>query len=168
MTELVLMRHGAAVDRGDPLCPADADRPLTVRGASRAKLAARALRVLGVSPQLVLASPHLRATQTARIAAAELALPKKRVKACEALRPNAAPEELWDELRGLHRDVVLCVGHAPVLDAILCAALGAKPRTMWLKKGGAAAVSLTLDGASVQGRLSWLLPPKLLRSFARS
>lgn len=166
MTELVLMRHGSAVDRGDPLCPADPDRPLTVRGASRSKVSARALRALGAAPQLILTSPYLRAVQTAQIVANELSLAKKRVKESAALLPGAPPEALWEELRNARRDVVLCVGHGPGLDALLAAALGTPLRAMWLKKGGAAALELTLEGEEIRGQLQWLLPPRLLRSFA--
>ncbi|TNF31122.1 MAG: hypothetical protein EP329_12835 [Deltaproteobacteria bacterium] len=168
MTQLVLMRHGTAVDRGDPLCPADADRPLTVRAASRAKLSARALRTLGVTPQLILSSPYLRAMQTAKIVAAELSIPKKRIRASEALAPEASPADLWSEVRAAGRDLILCVGHGPGLDALLAELLGTPARAMWLKKGGAAAVELSLEGDAVTGKLEWLLPPRLLRSFARS
>ena len=145
MTELVLMRHESAVERGDPLCPADPDRPLTVRGASRAKVSARALRALGAAPQLILTSPFLRAVQTARIVASELSLATKRVKETDALLPDAAPEALWEELRRTRREVVLCVGHGPGLDAVLAAAFGTPLRAMWLKKGGAASLEVTLE-----------------------
>ena len=62
--ELYLVRHGLAEERGDAW-PDDTKRPLTDEGISRMRKAARGLARLGVSVEVVLTSPLVRARQTA-------------------------------------------------------------------------------------------------------
>src|SRR5258706_7668086 len=69
--ELYLVRHGVAEERGDAW-PDDAKRPLTDEGISRMRKVTRGLAELGVSLDLILTSPLVRARQTAEILAAGL------------------------------------------------------------------------------------------------
>src|SRR6266436_1539159 len=69
--ELYLIRHALAADRGDAW-PDDSKRPLTDEGMSRMRKAARGLARLGVSVEVVLTSPLVRARQTAEIVAGGL------------------------------------------------------------------------------------------------
>jgi len=165
MIELFLLRHAHAVERGDPRCPEDFERPLTLEGANRTRRAARALRALGVQPDLVITSPYLRATQTARLVASECGVPPELLREAEALLPAARPDALWRLLGELRAERVLCVGHAPSLGRFLSAALGTATNALSLKKAGAAHLTATL-GPTPRGRLVWLLPPRLLRNFA--
>ena len=58
--------------------------------------------------------------------------------------------------------VVFCFGHAPQLDDLVAAAIGAKHHVTALKKAGVAAIELKrLTPPS--GQLLWLATPKLLR-----
>src|SRR5438093_12133138 len=66
--ELYLVRHGLAEERGE-LWPDDSKRPLTEKGMSRMRKATRGLARLGVSLDVVLTSPLVRARQTAEIVA---------------------------------------------------------------------------------------------------
>jgi phosphohistidine phosphatase SixA len=66
---LWLLRHAEAAD-GTP----DDDRPLTERGIAQAEAAGHALAHLGVSIDICLSSPKLRALQTAQLACAPLGL----------------------------------------------------------------------------------------------
>lgn len=167
--ELVLLRHGIAVPRDDPRCPPDEDRPLTEKGIRRTHRSARGLQALGAVPGAILVSPLLRARQTAEIAAGVFGLAPAATFRTDALRPEGDPRRVLDEARRLAESVpverVLCVGHAPNLDRVLAAAVGATGGTVTsLGKAGAACVRW--EGRSGRARLRWLIPPRLLRRLA--
>ncbi len=159
---LVLFRHGIAIDREDPDCPADADRFLTEKGLVRTQAAARGLKALGVSPQAILSSPWLRARQTAQIAAQVLGVPEKEIKNTKALLWDAPPAALFAELAKLKVDEVLCTGHAPHLDEAIAYGLGLTTVFTQLKKAGAACLEIT-PGLAPCGVLLWLVTSKQLR-----
>ncbi len=66
---LLLIRHADAGDRDPGRWPDDSQRPLTDRGRKRHRRVARKLRRRGLVPTLVLASPWLRAWETAVLTA---------------------------------------------------------------------------------------------------
>lgn len=141
---LYLLRHGDAEDGdGD-----DAARRLTGKGERQAQAAGRALAALGAQPDACLASPKVRAAETARLA-------------CEPL--GLAPE-LAEELRGgrfdgpalaAGRGDVLLVGHEPDFSGEVGRLTGANAK---LKKGGLAIV----DGSTLLA----LLRPSDLTAIA--
>src|SRR5580765_5526743 len=94
--ELYLIRHAIAEARGEAW-PDDAKRPLTERGASRMRKAARALAKLGVSIDVVLTSPLTRTRQTAEIVAAAFD-PRPTVVNVEALAPGGGQTTVLSEL----------------------------------------------------------------------
>src|SRR5260370_40478702 len=65
--QLYIVRHGIAIDREDPTCPADPERYLTEEGVEKAKQVAKGVAALGVTGELFLTSPDGRAAQTAEI-----------------------------------------------------------------------------------------------------
>lgn len=123
---IYLLRHGDAEDSdGD-----DAARRLTSKGERQARAAGRALAALGAGIDTCLASPRLRAVETARLA-------------CEALELEP---EIADELQGggfdalalaAGRGDVLLVGHEPDLSAEVARLTGANVK---MRKGGLAIV----------------------------
>jgi phosphohistidine phosphatase SixA len=121
---VTFMRHGVAVDREDPRCPPDPERPLTVEGRNRTEAALRGLKALGLKPERVLASPWLRCQQTARLAIEGLGLPRRALVPSELLAPGADPRAIWDELAPLDLASVLLVGHGGTLEPIAGVALG--------------------------------------------
>ena len=64
-----LLRHGEAED-GSP----DAERKLTEKGERQSRVAGAALKKLGVKPDACLASPKVRAADTAKLACEPLAV----------------------------------------------------------------------------------------------
>jgi len=161
--QVVLFRHGIAVDRDDPECPPDELRPLTPRGLRRTRAAATGLRRLSVAPALILTSRLVRARHTAEIAADVLGLSPRRIRETRALAPDALPDELLEEVVELKLDAVLCVGHAPGLDLVLAEALGFRDRPpVRLKKAGAACLALDPANGS---QLVWVLEPSALRAL---
>lgn len=141
---IYLLRHGDAEDgTGD-----DAARCLTKKGERQSATAGKALAVLGVEIDACLASPKVRAADTARLA-------------CRAL--DLEPE-IADELRGgpfdsltlsAGRGNTLLVGHEPDFSGEVGRLTGANVK---LRKGGLAIV----DGST----LIALLRPKDLAAIA--
>jgi len=156
---LILFRHGIAVDRADPTCPPDPDRPLTAKGVRRTAAAAAGLARLEEPPDVVLTSPYLRARQTAEIATRLTGGPAPRVTS--ALEPGAPPSGVLELAHDIGASTVLCAGHAPNLDEVLAAALDRPGAFTQLKKAGAAAVEVGPAG----GVLLWMLPPRVLRAL---
>ena len=139
-----LLRHGDAAE-GSP----DSERPLTDKGREQSRTAGAALRSLGVELDACLASPKLRAADTARLACAE-------VGAEPQLEPKLAggPFDAEALAAGLG-DEVLLVGHDPDFSMAVHALTGAQVR---MKKGGLAAIH--------KGELVVLLRPRDLRAIA--
>ena len=67
--QLYIVRHGIAIEREDPKCPPDPERYLTEEGVEKTKQGAKGLVALGVTGDLFLTSPYVRAAQTAEISA---------------------------------------------------------------------------------------------------
>lgn len=119
------LRHGEAEDT-EP----DFDRRLTAKGERQARAAGAALAVLGVEIEVCLASPKIRARETARLA-------------CEPLGVEVTVDERLiggrfdplDLTAGL--DDVLLVGHEPDFSEAIAHLIGG---VVDMKKGGLAAV----------------------------
>jgi phosphohistidine phosphatase len=119
-----LLRHGEA-EQGSP----DAERRLTEKGERQSRNAGLALERLGVTIDACLASPKVRAADTARLACEALGVEVR-------LEPKLAggpfdPEAL---ATGLGENVLL-VGHDPDFSAAVHSLTGAQVR---MKKGGLA------------------------------
>ena len=140
---LWLLRHAEAAD-GAP----DNERPLTERGIQQATDAGRALKAIGASPDVCLASPRIRAQQTAQLACASLGLEVE-----SEPRLAGEPFDVKDLVAG--RGDVLLVGHDPSFTLLLHDLTGAQAR---MKKGGIAAIS--------KGELVTLLRPVELSAIA--
>ena len=135
-----LLRHGDAAD-GSP----DEERPLTKKGRRQAKAAGAALKALGVELDACLASPRIRALDTAKLVCEQLGVD---VHVEPALSGGPFdPRELTD---GLGEEVLL-VGHDPDFSMAVHDLTGAQVR---MKKGGLAALE--------KGELILLLRPSEL------
>jgi phosphohistidine phosphatase SixA len=157
---IVLFRHGIAIDRADPACPAEEHRPLTDLGRTRTRAAARGLSALDLHPGRILSSPWSRARQTAEIAASELDFGAERIEFTTALLPFATPSSILQELTPMIGGEVLLTGHAPHLDALLEELAGSSSAGVTrLKKAGAAAIEVSAG----RGRLEWMISPRELR-----
>lgn len=143
---IYLLRHGEAEDRAESID--DAARRLTEKGERQSLAAGMALRELGVEIDACLASPKVRARETARIACEALGVA---VEETEALR--GGPFDALALVAG--RGEVLLVGHEPDFSAEVGRLTGANVN---LKKGGIAVV----DGSALVA----LWRPKELRRIA--
>jgi phosphohistidine phosphatase len=166
MMHLYLIRHGIAVDREEPNCPPDTERPLTPKGMKRSHAAALGLRALDVKPAAVLTSPWLRAVQTAEIFCEAIGYSSKKIIRTDALKGTSAPSDLLRELQSMKARVVLCFGHEPHLHLIIGHVLHTSAKITELKKAGLALLELERVSPP-QGRLLALYPASTLRLLAK-
>jgi phosphohistidine phosphatase len=115
---LYLVRHAEAAP-GDP----DGLRPLTERGREQARRLGEQLAREGVRPDAVLASPLLRARQTAATVARALG---SECDADDRLAPGATPEQIVAAASGRGNTVVV-VGHQPDCGLAVAALAGDAP-----------------------------------------
>ncbi len=156
--QLWLLRHGDAEPHGTR---ADAERRLTERGESQARVAGIALARLQASFDAVLFSPKVRARQTAELAAEHWSEEQRGLlSAHSSLAAGFDARQALAELAGLPADGrLLLVGHEPDLSGVVGDLTGGRPD---LKKGGLAVVRL--EGAG--GELAVLLRPRELALIA--
>jgi phosphohistidine phosphatase len=166
--QLILFRHGIAVDRED-WKGNDQDRPLSEEGAERTKQAAQGLARLKLAPDHVYSSPLVRARQTAELVKEELAL-KPKIEILEELLPDAPPEALLARLAHLPaQGVVLCAGHEPHLSTTMGVMISGKTTArIEMKKAAAGCVGFSGSPKPGAGILQWILTPKILRLLGRS
>ena len=160
---LYLVRHGIAVDRQDPKCPPEAERPLTATGIQKTRSAALGLCETGAKPDVMITSPYVRAAQTAEIFAEALGFSLEKIRVSDALKPGENPAEILKEVSRLKAKEVACFGHAPHLDLAMSHLVGARSTFTELKKAGVAC--LEQSSAHGQWKLRWILTPRVLREL---
>ena len=163
--ELCIMRHGIAADRA--ISSSDAKRALTPEGRERMEEIAQGLARTGFTPDRILASPYVRAVETADVVARTLGS-GLRVEPCEALQPGGAPDALFDALaKQPARKAALVVGHEPDLSMLAASLVGAgRSHDFAFKKGGCCLIAFDRFPPKAPGRLVWWLTPRILRKLA--
>lgn len=164
--DLYLIRHGIAMDREDPRCPPDPERPLTPKGMKRTRAAALGLRALKIKPDAVLTSPWLRSAQTAEIFCEVIGFPSRKIVHADALKGTSSPAELFRELAKLRAKSVFCFGHEPHLHLVVGHVLHTAAKITELKKAGVACIDLERISPP-QGQLVALYPPGALRELGK-
>jgi phosphohistidine phosphatase len=165
---LFLVRHGIAIDREDPKCPAEAERYLTEEGIKKTREIARGVASFVEKPDLFLTSPYVRAAQTADLFATALKYPKQKIRKTNLLLPGSEAAAFFRELtRNKDAESVFCFGHAPHMDELISLALNCKRDATALKKAGVACLELRRI-APPAATLIWLAMPKLLKKLSRS
>jgi len=164
---VVFIRHASAKPAG---AGGDEARRLTEEGRKESHTAARALQALGLKLQRVLASPLVRATETAGILAEVHAAAGP--EEAGFLAPPGDAGRLRRRLAELDREgvgVVGLVGHAPSIDELLAAlAAGARDIGASLTKAGAACVGLPAPGTGDPPELRWLMRRSQLGRIAEA
>lgn len=164
---LHLFRHGEAVARDDPSVKRDAERPLTEEGQRQVREAAAGFAALGVEPDRILASPYVRARQTAKLAAETVEGVDEGTELHE-LRPKADPADTRQALAGLEGvdDVLLC-GHRPHLPKLASYLLTGDERGLDVDvpKASLVTVDIPLGTPEALGTLEVVVPPEGLRGL---
>jgi phosphohistidine phosphatase len=134
--KLYILRHAIAVERGTDPGLKDSDRMLTREGIRKLKLVIKAINCLGISFDLILSSPYLRALQTAQLTAKGLGA-KKQLEITDNLKPDSSFRALIEELHKRKCSSVVIVGHEPHLSGFISFLLTGKAElSIDLKKSG--------------------------------
>lgn len=164
--ELYLVRHGKAEERG-VAWPDDAKRPLTDDGTERMRRAARGLVRLGVTVDVVLTSPYVRARQTAELIASAFAS-RPPIVASDSLTPNGSFPALLEELdKQSKRGQVAIVGHQPDLGEI-AARLGGLRQALDFKKGAICRIDVKTIPPAGAGIIRWFMTAAMLAAIRKS
>lgn len=168
--ELYVIRHAIAQPLGQQNDFTDEKRALTSEGRDRMREAVKGLRKLEVELDLMLASPLVRAIETAEIVAAGLGLGKKEIEQTANLSPGASTDELFAEIkRSKGAETIALVGHQPDLGELISTLVYGDDRmAIQLKKGSVCLINVTETVPTLRGELMWLLTPKQLRLLAKA
>src|SRR5579872_453648 len=164
--ELYLLRHGLAYERDAKKYPDDRQRPLTVEGLEKIREVVRGMLKLGVEFDAIFDSGYVRARQTTEVVTDAYRIDSRDIREVPALEPDRDPAEIIPVLQSVKDEKrVLMVGHEPHLGKtvryLTCTGDGL---TVDFKKGALCRI----DFDSIKkgaGRLTWLLPPKVLRKI---
>lgn len=143
--QLWLLRHADAEPHGTRQ---DAERQLTQRGRRQANVAGLALTRMGVAFGAIIASPKVRARETAELALAQMSEPQRDLlELHHLLADGLQAREALDVLAGVGAaGPLLLIGHEPDLSGIVGELVGGR---VDLKKGGLAVVRLGAGGAEL-------------------
>jgi len=159
---LYLMQHGACLPQ-----EVKANQPLTPVGHDQIVSTARAMKIMGLWFDALLASPFHPARQTASLIAEGLGYAQSSITSFDALRGHTSLKLCLEELHQCerHQSVLLC-GEAPLLGGLASHLLTSGPRLALALDGGAL---LALGVPNLNGRnatLRWLLQPGQLQMIA--
>jgi phosphohistidine phosphatase len=165
--DLYLVRHAVAFSPDPTRWPDDGERPLTPEGEARFRKAARGIRRIVASIDVVLSSPLPRAWRTAELLVEEAGWPAPKPE--PVLEAGRSPAE-GIELMEPHLEVasLALVGHEPYLSELASILLTGRPTSlsMDVKKGGVAHLRLQDGLRRGTASLRWLVTPKVLRSLS--
>ena len=150
--ELYILRHADA----DTEAATDSARTLSEKGEEQAREVAQFCRAHGIQPEVIFASPLIRAQQTAKPVAKELGI---EVTTARWLACGARPETILAEI-GDARAVML-VGHEPDLGNLIAHLLGAASGSIHVRKASLTHIELPLPRKG-GGRLEFSIPVRMM------
>lgn len=159
---LFILRHGIAEELGPQNDFKDAQRALTNEGEEKLRRIAKAMERMGIGFDAILASPYVRAQQTAKVVGESLK-GHHPVHTLKELSPDGSSTSSVAALRELKSggDSVLLVGHEPNLSTLISLlAFGDRAGCVVLKKGGLCKLSVSSLRHGRCAVLEWLLTPK--------
>jgi len=159
---IYFLRHASA---GQHLANPKKDdkRPLDADGIEQCGFVGRALAALDTQPDIIIASPLKRATQTASLIGNELGHEGK-LQLETALRPEASFADFRRMIEKYAKyETVMVVGHNPSITDFLAKIISksASPASVDFKKGAVARVETGRQSAT----LNWFLTPKVAREI---
>jgi phosphohistidine phosphatase len=157
MTAIYVVRHAIAEERDADRWPDDAERPLSPDGEKAFRQAARGLRELVPSVDVVLSSPYVRAWRTAEILHEVAGWPPP--ERCDLLGAYRAPADALGAIGARpEASSIAVVGHEPYLSRLISILLTGDldAVSLDLKKGGVVRVDDNV--------LRWYATPRMLRA----
>ena len=114
MKRVILVRHAKSISYG---YDQDYDRTITDRGEEDAQTISQELKKLDIHPDLIIASPAVRTSQTAWIYADALGYDKKMIRFEKKLFSGKSPENFLAMLQELEDEkvTVIVFGHNPTV-----------------------------------------------------
>lgn len=155
-----ILRHGSAEDvlAGG----SDVDRRLTPAGREQLRHVLERAHQAKIAPSLVLASPYIRAIETAEIAAEVLGYRGSIVRT-DALAPSASPQQVWEEVRSRRNETqILLAGHEPLLGQVAAYLLHTPALRLEVRKAMLVRIDLDHFAGDPHGVLKWALPPEVM------
>jgi len=161
---LYILRHGEAESIG-PKHPTDGARPLTSTGRMRVEQSARGMVTVGVTAEKMIASPLVRARQTASIVHEGLGIGTD-IEFTDALPTG--------DIGGIVRAVqaharyehIMLVGHEPTLSRLISILASGEPSTaIDLQPGGLCNLALDAIEVGQCATIQWCLAPNQLVSL---
>jgi phosphohistidine phosphatase len=162
---LLVIRHAIAFARDRHRWADDAARPLSPAGIRRSRKAASGLKELCKAPDRLLASPLVRARETANILTEVAGWPRAEI--VPELKPGQDTAALLTVLAKDRSQRLALVGHQPDLSALLTACLLRDHSALPIEMKKNAVACLSFDGRARAGSavLKWLATPRMLRGF---
>jgi phosphohistidine phosphatase len=164
---LYFLRHARACQRSPKFKP-DGNRPLTRDGEKKMREVARGMRKLGLSFDLILTSPYLRALRTAEILAE--VYHSKKIFVSHHLVSEADPRDVIREINDNFSALenILIVGHEPYLSGLISVLLsGGGGLQIDFKKAGLCHLTAENLRFARCARLAWLLTPRQLARLGK-
>lgn len=163
--QVFIIRHGLAEPRGKAW-PDDSKRPLSEDGVDGLQRTGRGLRALDISFGVLLSSPFVRASQTAKVLA-DAWRPRPPVVLVDSLAPGGTFDAIFADISTHARQGrAAIVGHEPGLGEFTAALIGLS-QPLEFKKGAIARVDVDRFSAGATGSLRWLMPPRMLRALGQ-
>jgi phosphohistidine phosphatase len=159
--DLYLIRHAEAADR-ETWEGSDEERPLTDEGHEQAKLVAAGLKRQGVTLDAVVASPLVRAQETAKGLLDHWGKPAPEFHTSAELSPGGRPKKLTRFLGELNAELVGLVGHMPDLEELAGWLIGSRKVHIDLAKAGVALIRCPDGVGKGTGQLVWMVTPEWL------
>jgi phosphohistidine phosphatase len=165
---LHLMRHAEALDIGTDGIAHDEDRKLSDKGRRQARRMGVLLKRLHVKIDTVLASPALRARETAEIVLRAMSADAQ-IRLADSLQPTGHSREMWEDIRRTGGEKILVVGHLPSLATLADALLGiSRENAIWFHKSTLATLQCELSPhQKPHARLELLISPAMTRHLAQ-
>ena len=155
--KIYLIRHASAVGIGGGIVR-DAQRTLTNEGKSEAAHVARAMKSIGVKPDILVTSPLIRAKETAEILQSELG---GELHTSDSLAPGVTPANVFRFLSKFpDANEIVLAGHEPDMgDLVKVLVGGGIEFSMPFTQAGVCCVEVVDVPPSMAGILKWLITP---------
>lgn len=155
---LYILRHGDAVDSS---FYQDPDRPLSDLGKRQIQSVAHFFETARIKPDLILASPLVRAQQSCGIIMEKLGV--KDSLTTQLLIPGSSLRDLMKEINSHSVDTMLLVGHEPQLSGLISVLTGGDEQfRLEMKKASLACLDVPQPVKKGHAVLNWLLSQSVL------
>jgi phosphohistidine phosphatase len=160
--DLFLIRHAAAAEGA--LYGDDSDRPLTGEGRRSALQVGASLSKHGVKLDLIIASPLVRAVETAELIAVSVAYDGE-LQILPELSPEGTAGVIIERALRPHAGRVALVGHLPSMGNVLGTLLG-RPAGISMSKMSVVRLGWPNDNVGRAAKLVWVMTPRRLEPVA--